>query len=95
MIHLLAETSLFISLPNGCLCQIAGEPLIHMAPALKKIASVPAIKTNVKQKRTLSGAEAAEMEPQPKRKKTGFGLVGRASQSKPRQEFSRTLNHDK
>lgn len=28
MLHLLLKTSLFISLPNGCLCQLTGEPLI-------------------------------------------------------------------
>jgi hypothetical protein len=32
MIHLLTETSIFVSLPNGCLCQITGEPLIHISP---------------------------------------------------------------
>ena len=29
MLHLLTETSLFISLPNGCFCQMTGEPLVH------------------------------------------------------------------
>lgn len=32
MLHLLLETSMFISLPNGCLCQITGVPLMNVAP---------------------------------------------------------------
>jgi hypothetical protein len=31
MLHLLTETSVFASLPNQCLCQMTGEPLIHIA----------------------------------------------------------------
>lgn len=30
MIHLLTETNLFISLPNDCLCQMTGEPIVHL-----------------------------------------------------------------
>lgn len=33
MLHLLTETSIFISLPNQCLCQMTGEPLIHIVPS--------------------------------------------------------------
>ncbi|KAF7974772.1 hypothetical protein HWV62_11243 [Athelia sp. TMB] len=32
MLHLLTETSIFVSLPNQCLCQVTGDPLIHMIP---------------------------------------------------------------
>lgn len=32
MLHLLTETSLFVSLPNDCLCQMTGEPLIYKPP---------------------------------------------------------------
>lgn len=32
MFHLLTETSIFISLPNECLCQMTGEPIIHLKP---------------------------------------------------------------
>lgn len=32
MFHLLTETSVFIPLPNECLFQITGEPIIHMKP---------------------------------------------------------------
>ncbi|KAG2017771.1 hypothetical protein CC2G_007253 [Coprinopsis cinerea AmutBmut pab1-1] len=39
MLHLLTETSIFIPLPNGCLCQVTGEPLLFLRP-LAKDASV-------------------------------------------------------
>ncbi|KAK7690659.1 hypothetical protein QCA50_005758 [Cerrena zonata] len=29
MLHLLTETSIFISLPNGCFCQMTGEPIVN------------------------------------------------------------------
>ena len=32
MFHLLTETSVFIPLPNECLFQITGEPIVHMKP---------------------------------------------------------------
>ncbi|KIJ66969.1 hypothetical protein HYDPIDRAFT_85271, partial [Hydnomerulius pinastri MD-312] len=32
MLHLLLKISLFISLPNECLCQVIGEPLIFIPP---------------------------------------------------------------
>lgn len=32
MFHLLTETSVFIPLPNECLCQVTGNPIIHMKP---------------------------------------------------------------
>jgi hypothetical protein len=32
MLYLLTETSIFVSLPNQCLCQMTGEPLIHIVP---------------------------------------------------------------
>ena len=28
MLHLLVDTSIFVSLPNGCWCQMTGEPFI-------------------------------------------------------------------
>lgn len=30
MMHLLTEVSIFVPLPNDCLCQVTGEPLLHM-----------------------------------------------------------------
>ena len=32
MLHLLTETSVFLSLPNGCLCQATGVPIIFITP---------------------------------------------------------------
>ena len=32
MLHLLTETSVFLSLPNGCLCQVTGVPIILITP---------------------------------------------------------------
>lgn len=37
MLHLLTETSIFVSLPNGCLCQLTGEPLINTMPPVYDI----------------------------------------------------------
>lgn len=34
MLHLLVETSIFVALPNGCLCQLSGEPVIYMTPRI-------------------------------------------------------------
>ncbi|OSX57792.1 hypothetical protein POSPLADRAFT_1118271, partial [Postia placenta MAD-698-R-SB12] len=30
MFHLFTETSVFVPLPNECLCQMIGEPIIHL-----------------------------------------------------------------
>ena len=30
MLHLLTQTSTFVALPNECLCQVTGKPLIHI-----------------------------------------------------------------
>ncbi|CDO70652.1 hypothetical protein BN946_scf184756.g19 [Trametes cinnabarina] len=30
--HLLTETSIFVSLPNGCLCQVTGDPIVNIRP---------------------------------------------------------------
>ncbi|KIM40519.1 hypothetical protein M413DRAFT_73071 [Hebeloma cylindrosporum] len=39
MLHLLTETSIFLSLPNGCLCQLAGEPIIYLTPKIQDISN--------------------------------------------------------
>jgi len=53
MLHLLTETSIFLSLPNGCLCQLAGEPIIYLTPKLQDTSN-PRLKapTNGNQKAT-------------------------------------------
>ena len=35
MLHLLTETSVFMSLPNECLCQVTGVPIIFITPNLQ------------------------------------------------------------
>ncbi|KAJ7261830.1 hypothetical protein B0H12DRAFT_1013349, partial [Mycena haematopus] len=30
MLHLLTDTSLFVALPNNCLCQLVGEPILYI-----------------------------------------------------------------
>jgi telomerase reverse transcriptase len=30
MLHLLTNTSLFVALPNDCLCQLVGEPIVYI-----------------------------------------------------------------
>ncbi|KAF5382158.1 hypothetical protein D9615_004408 [Tricholomella constricta] len=37
MLHLLSETSIFVSLPNGCLCQMTGDPIIYSVPKFKNM----------------------------------------------------------
>jgi hypothetical protein len=48
MIHLLTETSIFVSLPNGCLCQITGAPLIYLTSNSGTIQPPQAQKTIIK-----------------------------------------------
>src|ERR1700722_2622701 len=40
MLHLLTETSIFVSLPNECFCQITGEPIVHITVPQVKGASI-------------------------------------------------------
>ncbi|RXW18136.1 hypothetical protein EST38_g7715 [Candolleomyces aberdarensis] len=39
MLHLLMDTSIFIPLPNGCLCQVTGEPIVFLTPVERRISS--------------------------------------------------------
>ncbi|OCH93030.1 hypothetical protein OBBRIDRAFT_704175, partial [Obba rivulosa] len=32
MFHLLTATSIFMPLPNKCLCQMTGEPIVNLKP---------------------------------------------------------------
>ncbi len=34
MFHLLAETTIFIALPNACFCQLTGEPIVDLKPPI-------------------------------------------------------------
>jgi len=33
MVHLLADTSIFVSLPNDCYCQMTGKIILYLAPS--------------------------------------------------------------
>lgn len=35
MLHLLTETSVFLSLPNGCFCQVTGLPIVFITPKVQ------------------------------------------------------------
>jgi hypothetical protein len=83
MLHLLTETHLFVSLPNDCLCQITGEPVIHMTPVAShgsgQASTVPLEGGNVRtKKRPLPLPDAHQDECQSKRLKTASsGLTHR------------------
>ncbi|KAG6899964.1 hypothetical protein C0993_004865 [Termitomyces sp. T159_Od127] len=53
MLYLLSETNIFISLPNGCLCQMTGEPVVTLSPKIRdpSILSRPPQKKLVGEKR--------------------------------------------
>ena len=76
MIHLLTETSTFLSLPNGCLCQITGEPLIHVSPDARSIGPTQPLRlqhrdetASTKKKRSWTEVQDAEQQDRFKRRK--------------------------
>jgi hypothetical protein len=76
MIHLLTETSIFVSLPNGCLCQITGEPVIHSFPNYRIVGPTQraqiqptTAKESLAKKRAWTEMEGAGRQPQVKRRK--------------------------
>lgn len=76
MIHLLTETSTFLSLPNGCLCQITGEPLIHVSPDARSIGPTQPLRlqhrddtTSPKKKRSWTEVQDAEQQDRSKQRK--------------------------
>lgn len=64
MLHLLTETSLFISLPNGCFCQMTGEPIVNVKPPVSFLGGL-GLQTDDNRKRKAS--EATGDEPPTKR----------------------------
>lgn len=76
MHHLLVDTSIFVSLPNGCLCQMTGEPLNVPRGGVHAV-----IEENTKKflKRTASSLENAESGSPPKRPKLGPSKSSRAT----------------
>ncbi|KAF5359331.1 hypothetical protein D9756_003256 [Leucocoprinus leucothites] len=64
MLHLLMETSIFVSLPNGCLCQMTGEPFIVPPGDLQS-----AIAENTKKFLKRTASSESHEEPPSKRRK--------------------------
>ena len=81
MIHLLTETSIFISLPNGCLCQITGEPLIHISPNSRIVGPSRGNQT-INRKRAWTEIENVDQQSPTKRPKLMGELTG-TSHKKP------------
>lgn len=56
ILHLLTQTSIFIPLPNECLCQMTGPPLIHVRlPVQFPGVAVP--QKNAEKRKATSGLE--------------------------------------
>ncbi|ETW83156.1 hypothetical protein HETIRDRAFT_450817 [Heterobasidion irregulare TC 32-1] len=59
MFHLLTETCLFAPLPNDCLCQMTGEPIVYMkVPLFKRVlepAAAVAVDERIRAKRKAQG----------------------------------------
>ena len=63
LLHLFTETSVFIPLPNGCLCQVTGEH-IHNLAQLPQTPS-PSLPDAAKRK----ASEVGEVEPRPSKRR--------------------------
>ncbi|KAF5327773.1 hypothetical protein D9619_004557 [Psilocybe cf. subviscida] len=88
LLHLLTETSIFVGLPNGCLCQLSGEPVIYVVPmSVQREADAPSPRDS---KRRTATFEDIDMRPT-KRQKGNTGaqipiqdaLLPSLSQSSP------------
>ncbi|KAG6862537.1 hypothetical protein C0995_000085 [Termitomyces sp. Mi166 len=79
MLYLLSETSIFISLPNGCLCQMTGEPIVALVPKIKNssISSCPLQKKLAGQKRPCPWVSA---QPSKRQKSIGVANTSRGNQ---------------
>ncbi|KXN91623.1 hypothetical protein AN958_12475 [Leucoagaricus sp. SymC.cos] len=77
MLHLLTETSIFISLPNGCLCQMTGEPL---SLPLSDVYAAIAGNSRKILKRTSSASSFSSAEPPSKRCKLESEVLSKSGQ---------------
>lgn len=68
VLHLLVNTSVFVSLPNGCLCQMTGESFV-VPPKALDIAVAEATKKLLKRRRLICSSENSEDVPASKRQK--------------------------
>jgi len=64
LLHLFTETSVFIPLPNGCLCQVMGEHIYDAA----QISQTPSPSPRATDKRKASGVGGGESRPSKQRK---------------------------
>ena len=85
MLHLLTDTSIFISLPNGCSCQITGEPMLYLTPRAQTIARPSASATK---KRVLDTDSAGDEQPPKKRRRLDAHTT---TNSKPSASMTRYL----
>jgi hypothetical protein len=49
MVHLLADTSIFVSIPNDCYCQMTGKIILYLAPSF----GIPTAEKSATSKRPL------------------------------------------
>lgn len=86
MLHLLTETSVFLSLPNGCLCQVTGVPIVFTTPNVQNdhisFPQQPCEKsgTTSNQKRPLLGLDKEER-PRKHQKLTSSGSGVKSSKT--------------
>ncbi|RDB25955.1 Telomerase reverse transcriptase [Hypsizygus marmoreus] len=82
MLHLLTETHIFISLPNDCLCQMTGEPIIHTKPAgdsTEQIRNEQSTVSKILSKRRFPFAENDQEQRPAKRQKTKMHAKAKAN----------------
>ncbi|TFK40170.1 hypothetical protein BDQ12DRAFT_486484 [Crucibulum laeve] len=71
MLHLLTDVSVFISLPNGSLCQMTGEPIIYLVPTMLSVAESSEsqdVTSTTGQKRTIVDDDHGDARPAKRRK---------------------------
>ncbi|KAL7279239.1 hypothetical protein ACG7TL_007079 [Trametes sanguinea] len=85
MLHLLTETSVFVSLPNGCFCQLTGDPIVNIRPSdLSDRSVVPFTSKNSSLaersrgiKRRLVAGHSTDSRPAKRRKMNAASIAGR------------------
>lgn len=91
VIHLFTETSLFLPLPNGCLCQATGPPLVHVKlsdPRIRPLRTEAQKSDLGSRKRNCESTD--EDVPPAKRRKANSGLI----HAKPEVHSDRTSPAD-
>lgn len=78
MLYLLSETNVFISLPNGCLCQMTGEPVVGLVPKIRNSSSAS---RSLQKKSTGEKRPCPWVSGRPTKRQKSTGLVS-ASQGK-------------